>query len=56
MGHSVLPKSDNEAWTRENIDVSGWCISEDLMAKFTQIEQARIPYTYVFHSVSSIFC
>jgi diketogulonate reductase-like aldo/keto reductase len=56
MGHSVLPKSDNEAWTRENIDVSGWCIPEDLMAKFAQIEQARIPYTYVFHSVSSIFC
>jgi hypothetical protein len=26
------------------------------MAKFAQIEQARIPYTYVFHSVSSIFC
>ncbi|KAM0851676.1 hypothetical protein ACQ4PT_052278 [Festuca glaucescens] len=46
MGQSVLPKSDNEAWTRENI-LSGWCIPEDPMARFAEIEQARIPYTYV---------
>jgi len=29
MGQSVLPKSDNEAWTRENIDLFDWCVPDD---------------------------
>jgi alcohol dehydrogenase (NADP+) len=40
MGQSVLPKSDIEAWIRENIDIFDWCIPEELMAKFSEIEQA----------------
>ncbi|BAS94365.1 Os05g0456200 [Oryza sativa Japonica Group] len=40
MGQSVLPKSDNEVWTRENIDIFDWCIPEELMAKFYEIQQA----------------
>jgi alcohol dehydrogenase (NADP+) len=40
MGQSVLPKGDIEAWTRENIDIFDWCISEELMAKFSEIGQA----------------
>ena len=40
MGQSVLPKSDNEVWTRENIDIFAWCIPEELMAKFYEIQQA----------------
>ena len=47
MGQSVLPKSDDEAWTRENIDVSGWCIPGELMAKFDDIQQALIHNTFL---------
>ena len=39
MGHSVLPKSTNEARIKENLDVFGWCIPEDLFAKISEIEQ-----------------
>ncbi|KAL2320064.1 hypothetical protein Fmac_029033 [Flemingia macrophylla] len=42
MGHSVLPKSTNEARIKENFDVFGWSIPEDLLAKFSEIEQARL--------------
>ncbi|KAJ8899653.1 hypothetical protein K2173_019349 [Erythroxylum novogranatense] len=42
MGHSVLPKSTNEARIKENFDVFGWSIPEDLFAKFSEIEQARL--------------
>ncbi|XLT47384.1 hypothetical protein HN873_039988 [Arachis hypogaea] len=42
MGHSVLPKSTHEARIRENFDVFGWSIPEDLFAKFSEIEQARL--------------
>uniref|UniRef100_A0ACD5TG07 Uncharacterized protein n=1 Tax=Avena sativa TaxID=4498 RepID=A0ACD5TG07_AVESA len=53
MGQSVLPKSDDEAWTRENIDVSGWCIPDDLMAKFSEIKQVRLfKYEFVTHPTS----
>ncbi|CAN6576275.1 unnamed protein product [Malus baccata var. baccata] len=41
-GHSVLPKSTNEARIKENIDVFGWSIPDDLFAKFSEIEQARL--------------
>lgn len=42
MGHSVLPKSTNEARIKENFDVFSWSIPEDLMAKFNEFEQASI--------------
>lgn len=51
MGHSVLPKSTNEARIKENFDVFSWSIPEDLLAKFNVIEQAsssfhNYPYNY----------
>uniref|UniRef100_A0A0A9EDY5 Pco147797a n=1 Tax=Arundo donax TaxID=35708 RepID=A0A0A9EDY5_ARUDO len=42
MGHSVLPKSSNEARIKENIDIFDWSIPEDLMAKFSEIKQVRL--------------
>ncbi|KAK3138594.1 hypothetical protein QOZ80_5AG0370890 [Eleusine coracana subsp. coracana] len=42
MGHSVLPKSANEERIKENIDIFGWSIPEDLMTKFSQIKQVRL--------------
>jgi len=42
MGHSVLPKSTNEARIKENLDVFGWSIPENLFAKFSDIEQERL--------------
>ncbi|XP_052299651.1 NADPH-dependent aldo-keto reductase, chloroplastic-like isoform X1 [Citrus sinensis] len=42
MGHSVLPKSANEARLKENFDIFDWCIPEDLLAKFPEIEQERL--------------
>ncbi|KAI3473909.1 hypothetical protein Pfo_028103 [Paulownia fortunei] len=40
MGHSVLPKSTNEARIKDNFDVFSWCIPDDLFVKFSEIEQA----------------
>ncbi|KAM6574499.1 NADPH-dependent aldo-keto reductase, chloroplastic [Cannabis sativa] len=42
MGHSVLPKSTNEARIKENFGVYGWSIPDDLFAKFAEFEQARL--------------
>ncbi|KAK7350032.1 hypothetical protein VNO77_08069 [Canavalia gladiata] len=42
MGHSVLPKSTNEARIKENFDVFDWSIPDDLFAKFSEIQQARL--------------
>ncbi|CAL4893897.1 unnamed protein product [Urochloa decumbens] len=42
MGHSVLPKSANEARIKENISIFDWSIPEDLMAKFSEIKQVRL--------------
>ncbi|XP_042475239.1 NADPH-dependent aldo-keto reductase, chloroplastic-like [Macadamia integrifolia] len=42
MGHSVLPKSTNEKRIKENFDIYGWSIPDDLFAKFAEIEQARL--------------
>lgn len=42
MGHSVLPKSANEARLKENFDIFYWYIPEDLLAKFPEIEQERL--------------
>lgn len=41
-GHSVLPKSTNEARIKENLDLFDWSIPEDLLAKFSEIEQVRL--------------
>lgn len=40
MGHSVLPKSTNEARIKENFDVFDWSIPDELFAEFSKIEQA----------------
>lgn len=40
MGNSLLPKSTNEVRIKENLDVFDWSIPEELLAKFSGIEQA----------------
>ncbi|WVZ98829.1 hypothetical protein U9M48_044207 [Paspalum notatum var. saurae] len=53
MGQSVLPKSDSEAWTRENIGLFGWCVPDKLMAKISEIKQVRLfKYEFVTHPTS----
>ncbi|XP_052175143.1 NADPH-dependent aldo-keto reductase, chloroplastic-like isoform X2 [Diospyros lotus] len=42
MGHSVIPKSTKEARIKENFDVFDWSIPDDLFAKFSEIQQARL--------------
>ncbi|KAK6779250.1 hypothetical protein RDI58_021434 [Solanum bulbocastanum] len=42
MGQSVLPKSTLEARIKENLDVLNWSIPDDLLAKFSEIPQARL--------------
>ncbi|KAL6599320.1 hypothetical protein ACP70R_045814 [Stipagrostis hirtigluma subsp. patula] len=42
MGQSVLPKSTNEARINENLNIFGWSIPEDLMAKFSEIRQVKM--------------
>ncbi|XP_057756733.1 NADPH-dependent aldo-keto reductase, chloroplastic-like [Arachis stenosperma] len=42
MGHSVLPKSSNEARIKENFHVFDWSIPNELLAKFSQIQQVRL--------------
>ncbi|ESW06065.1 hypothetical protein PHAVU_010G017100 [Phaseolus vulgaris] len=41
-GHSVLPKSTNESRIKGNFDVFDWSIPEELMAKFSEINQDRL--------------
>jgi diketogulonate reductase-like aldo/keto reductase len=47
MGHSVLPKSANEARLNENINIFDWSIPEDLMAKFSEIKQVCHNVTFL---------
>lgn len=42
MGHSVLPKSTTESRIKENLDIFDWSIPDDLMKKFSEIEQMRL--------------
>ncbi|KAF7031599.1 hypothetical protein CFC21_042904 [Triticum aestivum] len=42
MGHSVLPKSVSEERIKQNLAVYDWSIPEDLLAKFSEIKQARL--------------
>uniref|UniRef100_A0A0A9HFE9 NADP-dependent oxidoreductase domain-containing protein n=1 Tax=Arundo donax TaxID=35708 RepID=A0A0A9HFE9_ARUDO len=41
QGQSVLPKSVNESRLKENIDLFGWSIPEELCARFSEIEQVK---------------
>lgn len=41
-GHSVLPKSTNEARIKQNLEVYDWSIPDDLLIKLSEIEQARL--------------
>jgi len=40
MGHSVLPKSTNDARLKEKFDLFDWSIPADLLANFSDIKQA----------------
>ncbi|KAI3514458.1 hypothetical protein L1887_12874 [Cichorium endivia] len=42
MGHSVLPKSTNEARIKQNFAVFDWSIPDDLFKELSKIEQARL--------------
>ncbi|CAN6807712.1 unnamed protein product [Brassica oleracea] len=42
MGNSVLPKSTNEGRIRANFEVFDWSIPDDLFARFSEIEEARL--------------
>ncbi|KAK7256799.1 hypothetical protein RIF29_30294 [Crotalaria pallida] len=46
MGHSVLPKSANEARIKENFDIFDWSIPEDLLENFAGIQQVKVFYGY----------
>ncbi|KAK7286784.1 hypothetical protein RJT34_22015 [Clitoria ternatea] len=53
MGHSVLPKSTNDARLKENFDLFDWYIPADLLANFSDIKQERIVTGTEFVSESS---
>ncbi|KAJ3703343.1 hypothetical protein LUZ61_007048 [Rhynchospora tenuis] len=55
MGHTVLPKSKNEARMKENLDIFDWSIPEELCAKFSAIEQFKIVRAEVFVHQQSIY-
>ncbi|XP_021771258.1 NADPH-dependent aldo-keto reductase, chloroplastic-like isoform X2 [Chenopodium quinoa] len=40
-GHSVLPKTSNEARLKENLDVFDWSITENLLCKLSEIKQEK---------------
>ncbi|PON59911.1 Aldo/keto reductase/potassium channel subunit beta [Parasponia andersonii] len=42
MGHSILPKSWNEARMKENLDVLGWSIPQELFARLSEFEQEKM--------------
>ncbi|XP_040380166.1 NADPH-dependent aldo-keto reductase, chloroplastic-like isoform X3 [Oryza brachyantha] len=41
QGQSVLPKSVSEARLKENMDLFGWSIPDELCARFSEIEQVK---------------
>lgn len=55
MGHSVLPKSTDEGRIRANLDVFGWSLPEDLLAKFSEIEQERLIRAGFFVDPDGVF-
>ncbi|KAF7825622.1 NADPH-dependent aldo-keto reductase, chloroplastic-like [Senna tora] len=42
MGHSVLPKSIDEARIKQNLDIFDWSIPHDLLSKFSDIHQVKL--------------
>jgi diketogulonate reductase-like aldo/keto reductase len=42
MGHSVLPKSTKESRIKENFDVFDWSIPQNLLHKFSEIQQMKM--------------
>jgi alcohol dehydrogenase (NADP+) len=49
QGHSVLPKSVDESRLKQNVDLFGWSIPEELCAKFSEIEQVCYPtFSHLF--------
>ncbi|XP_057512049.1 aldo-keto reductase family 4 member C10-like [Actinidia eriantha] len=42
MGNSVLPKSTHEERIKANFDLFDWSIPDDLIAQFSEIQQARL--------------
>jgi len=47
QGQSVLPKSANESRLKENIDLFGWSIPDELCAKFSEVEQVKPFFSYL---------
>ncbi|GFZ02267.1 NAD(P)-linked oxidoreductase superfamily protein [Actinidia rufa] len=45
MGHSVLPKSTHEERIKANFDLFDWSIPDDLIAQFSEIQQASSDIT-----------
>ncbi|TVU36521.1 hypothetical protein EJB05_18458, partial [Eragrostis curvula] len=59
QGQSVVPKSVNESRLKENIDLFGLSIPEELCAKFSEIEQVPVPLVgcgAAFSPASSWLC
>lgn len=54
-GHSVLPKSINEARIRDNFDVFDWSIPDELFAKFDEIKQQRLVTAEFFIGENGVF-
>ncbi|TVU36523.1 hypothetical protein EJB05_18460, partial [Eragrostis curvula] len=55
MGHSVLPKSVSEERIKQNLEVYDWSIPDDLLEKFSEIEQARLLRGQFFVNPQSIY-
>ena len=60
MGHTVLPKSTNEARIMENFDIFNWSIPEDLFSMFSDIQQVSNIFIYfpsdITRSVFDFMC
>jgi diketogulonate reductase-like aldo/keto reductase len=55
MGHSVLPKTVREERMRQNLDVFGWSIPDDLIEKISKIEQERLLDGHFFVGPKSVY-
>ncbi|KAJ4751205.1 NAD(P)-linked oxidoreductase superfamily protein [Rhynchospora pubera] len=55
MGHSILPKSKNEARMKENLDLFDWSIPDDLYGKLSAIEQVKLVRGETFVHQQSIY-
>ncbi|XP_004142054.2 NADPH-dependent aldo-keto reductase, chloroplastic [Cucumis sativus] len=54
-GHSILPKSTSESRIKENFDIFDWSIPEDMFAKFSEFEQARVLRGEMFINENSVY-